>query len=95
MYPNCYILGDNGYPCSNYLLTPLSPTTQPEIRYNTSHKVTSYVVERTFGVLKRRFPSLAEDLRTKIPITLAIIVATCTLHNITLLLKPFFVVGPD
>jgi len=44
-------------------------------------------IERTFGVLKRRFPALKYGLRVKILIhhALPIIVATAVLHNITIL----------
>ena len=39
------------------------------------------VVERAFGILKRRFPCLTLGLRTKLDTTYAIIVAVVCLHN--------------
>lgn len=82
-YQNSYMLGDNGYPCLRYLLTPLLETrTLAEVRYNGSHIKTRNTVERMFGVWKRRFPCLSNGLRTKVQTTLPIIVATAVLHNI-------------
>lgn len=42
------------------------------------------MVERLFGVLKRRFPVLAVGIRTKLNTTMATIVATAVLYNILL-----------
>lgn len=82
-YPNSFILGDNGYPCLRYLLTPLlNPETREEKIYNRSHITTRNTIERMFGVWKRRFPCLEVGLRTKLSTTLSIIVATAVLHNI-------------
>lgn len=62
-----YLLGDAGYPCSHYLLTPLiTPRTQAEQNYNYAHIRTRNPVERAFGVLKRRFPCLKLGLRIKV-----------------------------
>lgn len=62
-----YLLGDSGYPCKPYLLTPLAaPATQAEQRYNGAHIQTRNTVERAFGVLKRRFPCLRMGLRIKV-----------------------------
>ena len=53
-YNNFYLLGDNGYPCKNYLLTPLlNPQNLSEIAYNQSHIRTRNRIERCFGVLKK------------------------------------------
>lgn len=82
-YEDVYILGDSGYACKKYLLTPLlNPTTAAEENYNESHIKTRNVVERLFGVYKKRFPALAFGLRTKVETVLQIIVATAVLHNI-------------
>ncbi|XP_071646666.1 putative nuclease HARBI1 isoform X2 [Temnothorax longispinosus] len=44
------LLGDNGYSCQPYLLTPvLRPLNQAERNYNKSHKKTRNLIERTFG----------------------------------------------
>lgn len=60
------LLGDNGYSCRPYLLTPLiNPTNQQEENYNRVHKSTRNIVERLFGMWKRKFPCLSRVLRTK------------------------------
>jgi len=62
-----YLLGDAGYPCKPYLLTPVtSPPTEAEHRYNFAHIQTRNVVERTFGVVKRRFLCLRLGLHVKV-----------------------------
>lgn len=64
-----YLLGDAGYPCKNYLLTPLVATpTAAQRRYNYAQIRTRNPVERAFGVLKRRFPCLRMGLRIKVTI---------------------------
>lgn len=76
------LLGDNGYPNKKYLLTPvINPQTNAQRRYNISHIATRNIVERMFGVLKRRFPCLRRCLKLKLRTNLAVIVAVCTLHN--------------
>lgn len=39
------------------------------------------MIERTFGVWKRRFPVLSVGIRTQVQTTLATIMATAVLHN--------------
>ncbi|XP_064485838.1 putative nuclease HARBI1 [Ornithodoros turicata] len=78
-----HLLGDAGYPCRPYLLTPLAaPNSVAEKRYQNKHVATRNTVERLFGVWKRRFPVLKMGLRLKIDTALAVIVATAVLHNI-------------
>lgn len=84
-FERSFLLGDSGYPCRNYLLTPLlNPSTEAESRYNIAHIATRNSVERCFGVVKRRFPCLGQILRTNINTTMAVICATFTLHNIAI-----------
>ncbi|XP_046398096.1 putative nuclease HARBI1 [Ischnura elegans] len=86
--PDGYLLGDGGYPCKPYLLTPLlHPVSRGERNYNLAHVRSRNPIERCFGVLKRRFPCLSIGLRTKTNTSLIIIVATGVLHNISILFK--------
>jgi hypothetical protein len=69
------------YANTNFLLTPLLRSRTPaEQLYNESHIRTRNVVERCFGVLKRRFPILAYGCRLQSNKVLIIIVATSVLQ---------------
>lgn len=77
-----HVLGDKGYPCMRYLMTPLSnPRTAAEKQYNFAQSSTRIAVERLNGVIKRRFPCLSIKLRFKPEKCAVIIVACCVLHN--------------
>ena len=53
---NGYLLGNGGYPCLPFCLTPLrDPKTNAETRYNNSHIQTRNGIERVFGQWQRRF----------------------------------------
>ncbi|VVD04003.1 unnamed protein product [Leptidea sinapis] len=71
-FGNGIVLGD----------TLSNPRTQVEQLYNESHIRTRNVIERCFGVWKRRFPVLSIGLRCKIPLAQDVIVATTILHNL-------------
>ncbi|XP_063899592.1 putative nuclease HARBI1 [Helicoverpa armigera] len=80
-----YLIGDSGYPCLRFLLTPVgTPTTHAEQTYNKVHIKTRNVVERTFGRWKRRFPCLSRGLGNKLITVSNIIVACAVLFNISL-----------
>jgi len=80
---NGILLGDSGYACRRYLLTPvLRPENNADVRYNNTHKKTRVIIEQLFGVWKRCFPCLYYGLRTKLNISIAVICATAVLHNI-------------
>ncbi|XP_064462591.1 putative nuclease HARBI1 [Ornithodoros turicata] len=77
------LLGDSGYPCKRWLMTPfLQPRNRAQKQYNASHSTTRALVERTIGQLKRRFHCLHSELRVLTKHTCPIIVACCVLHNI-------------
>ncbi|XP_023234757.1 putative nuclease HARBI1 [Centruroides sculpturatus] len=81
-YCNGYLVGGSGYPCLPYLMTPfLHPQNHAERRYNKGHSRARNIVERLFGVWKRRFPRIGSCLRTKLDNTLNMIIATAILHN--------------
>lgn len=79
------MLGDGGYACTNYLLTPLlNPRTDAELAYNKTQILMRNAIERLFGVLKRRFPALSTGLQIKLPTVLSLIVAVAVLHNVAI-----------
>ncbi|XP_056121345.1 putative nuclease HARBI1 [Rhinichthys klamathensis goyatoka] len=80
---NCHLLGDSGYPCKPWLLTPyLQPRQGPQLNYNRAHKTTRAVVERGIGQLKRRFHVLHGEVRLRPEKVSKVIIACAILHNI-------------
>ena len=76
------LLGDKGYPCEPYLLTPFpEPHTPEERNYNYAHARTRVRIEMAFGILKARFSCL-NHLRVTPDRACDIIVACSVLHNI-------------
>ncbi|XP_028411145.1 putative nuclease HARBI1 [Dendronephthya gigantea] len=82
---NSVLLGDSGYACMPFLTTPYpEPETYSQRRFNRAHRVTRCLIERTFGVLKRRFHVLHGEVRMCPKRVCAIVVACCILHNIAI-----------
>ncbi|XP_017468241.1 PREDICTED: putative nuclease HARBI1 isoform X3 [Rhagoletis zephyria] len=87
-FGNGLILADSGYFLNNYLITPYINTRTPAERlFNEAHIRTRNVIERCFGVWKRRFPVLGIGMRCRIPLVQDIIVAAAVLHNIAIDMK--------
>ncbi|CAN7949971.1 unnamed protein product, partial [Ixodes pacificus] len=81
------LLGDAGYACMSFLLTPLtspvaSITNAAPYRYQAAHLKTRNSVERAFGVFKRRFPCLDMRLQYKAERSALIITACAALHKL-------------
>ncbi|CAN7976471.1 unnamed protein product [Ixodes persulcatus] len=79
------LLGDMGYACTPFLMTPLADpgtTDGPGYKYNKAHIKTRNSIERAFGVWKRRFPCLDMRLQHKPTRSAAIITACAALHNL-------------
>lgn len=83
------LVGDSGYPTLPFVLTPIRPPPEdpPSIRYNRAQIKTRNIVERTFGIWKRRFPCLSRGLGNNLATVSHIIVACAVLHNISLILN--------
>ncbi|GLV46515.1 hypothetical protein CBL_20844 [Carabus blaptoides fortunei] len=70
------LLGDGGYPCRSFLLTPITHAAK---RYNASHISTRGTVERCFGHWKAMFRSLQIGLNISLDTAIA---ATAVIYNI-------------
>jgi len=83
-----YLVGDGGYASRSYMLTPVfNATTAAERAFNTAHAAARNCIERTNGMLKRRFPCLKYGLRLHLNNILPVIVATVVLHNLAVLTR--------
>ena len=82
------LLEDSGYTCSPFLMTLyLNPKTPQEEHFNRARKITQCTIEQTFWLLKRRFHVLHSEVRMAPHWVCTIIVACCTLHNLTVNLR--------
>ncbi|XP_029443214.1 uncharacterized protein LOC115083494 [Rhinatrema bivittatum] len=99
MYGQGWLLGDAGYGCRPWLLTPVAqPRTPAERRYNEAHTSTHSVIERTFRVLKSRFKCLDKSAGALqyCPLKVAeIVLACCILHNIAVKYQVPGDINPD
>ncbi|XP_054706478.1 putative nuclease HARBI1 [Uloborus diversus] len=88
---NYHVVGDAGYPLREYLMTAFAkPSTDPQQRYNEALIAARNVVERQYGVWKKRFPCLTTALRCDLENAQTIIVATAVLHNIALFEQDYY-----
>ena len=82
---NGIILGDSGYPCRRWLMTPYpNPQGAAQERYNVAHKATRVGVEQAFGLLKRRFHILHGEVRLATGIVPQLVAACAVLHNMAI-----------
>ncbi|XP_053098014.1 putative nuclease HARBI1 [Pangasianodon hypophthalmus] len=92
------LLGDRGYPCRQYFMTPFpEPNPSPQIHYNAALVRTRARIEMTFRQLKGRFRCL-KSLRVARDRACNITVACSVLHNIATIRKertPVVEVQPD
>lgn len=66
------------------MFTPLrNPVTPSERKYNKSQIRTRNIIERTFGIWKRKFPCLRRCLANAPGTTVNIILSCALLHNIS------------
>ncbi|CAG2257465.1 HARBI1 [Mytilus edulis] len=80
------LLGDSGYACKPYLMTPyLRPSTRHQERFNSAQTRTRSVIERTFGRWKRRFHLLHSEIRLTPDRVCKIVIACAILHNFAIL----------
>ncbi|CAC5421336.1 HARBI1 [Mytilus coruscus] len=87
-WANGVLLGDSGYPCRPFLMTPYqNPLLDHQKKYNRCHCSTRSVIERTFGRLERRFHILHSEIRMTPSKACKIIIACAILHNICILLN--------
>jgi hypothetical protein len=85
-YPsNCFVLGDGGYQCRKWLLTPYrNPRNRSQHRYNNAHKQTRVLIEQVYGRSKKRFSILADKCRVTPEKAAKIVAVCCVLHNIAI-----------
>ncbi|XP_077228539.1 uncharacterized protein LOC143861505 [Tasmannia lanceolata] len=91
--PGKFYLGDAGYPCLSHFITLIRGNgyhlnqirgrrpTKPEELYNQRHSSAMNVIERTFGVLKKRFGILNSSPMYSYDKQIDIVLACCCVHN--------------
>lgn len=80
-----FIVADSGYKNTSYLATPYLTVDSPlKNLHNESQIRTRNVVERSYGVWKRRFPCLSLGLRIALERVQPVVVALAVLHNIAI-----------
>lgn len=79
------ILGDSAYAPDVFMCKPhANPVSESEKAYQYAQIRSRNVAERTFGVIKRRFPCLSIGMAYKRDKVQDVIVACCILHNFIL-----------
>ena len=82
------LLGDSGYACSTFLMTPyINPRNAAQEAFNAAHTKTRVEIEKTFGRWKRQFHVLHSEIRMNPEKTCLITGACAVLYNIAILLK--------
>lgn len=90
-YGRYLLIGDSGYPVLPYLMTKLQEARTPaENLYNESLIRTRNVVERQYGVWKRRFAVLSAGIRLKVDTARRVIIAAAVLHNLAVDMNDHF-----
>lgn len=80
-----HLVGDAGYQCQRYLLTPVScPSTLAEKRYNRAHSSICHRAQHAFSLIRQRFQCTAQELRSNPKTSCAIILSCFALHNFIL-----------
>jgi hypothetical protein len=79
------LIGDSGYPCLPHLMTPYpNPTNPAQEAFNNALCRTRVKIEQLYGILKRRFPCLHQELRLTPARACETIGACAVLHNIAI-----------
>lgn len=77
-----YLLGDSGYPMYEWLMTPHPSDHLRKWRgYNYEHSRSRIIIEKSFGMLKRRFSILSKPIAFMTENVCDIFIVCCILHN--------------
>ena len=79
-----FLLGDKGYPLLTCLMTPYRHPQPAQERFNAAHGRSRTRVEQAFGILKRRFHCLHDEIRLEPEVACKVIVCAVILNNIAL-----------
>ncbi len=83
-----FFAGDEAYPCDNTVITPIRRDriqSERQLAFNKAHKSGRVLIEHTFGMLKKRFPALLYEMRSrKLENVQALSTAAVIVHNIAI-----------